>query len=159
MSRRPGPAPKDPADRARRNADPLLAGGSDWTELPDTPYAGQVPEIPEWVDVGAVGHAFYARLAELPQAAAWSPGDWLSLQLALPLVERYLARPTAEVFKAVTAGLGAGLGLTSADLARLRRRIVPADPVAEDSADPAEPTSRRPPLRLVDPALLPDESG
>jgi len=120
--RRPGPAPKNPQERQRTNADPVL-GRDGWTEIADVPFAGVVPELPGWCSVGATGRAVYEELARLPQAALWGPGTWLQLHLSLPLVERYLSRPGSENFKAIVATLGAGLRLTEDDLQKARVRV------------------------------------
>lgn len=146
MARRSGPPPSE--DRVRRNVDPLV-GGDDWTRIPNAPYEGDVPEIPAWVTVSPRAEAFYAALACLPQAAAWSAGDWLSIHLTLPLLDRYLARPGAEAFKAIIAGLGAGPGLTVADLLKLRRKLVDPEQPDDSAAKPTKTTVRR--LRVADP--------
>lgn len=136
--RRPGPAPKNPEDRLRTNADPLV-GRDGWTEITPEPFGGDVPDIPEWAAVGDAGAAVYQELSRLPQAALWGPGTWLQLHLALPLIERYLKRPGSENFKAIVSTLGAGLRLTEDDLQKARIRVQAAetgdvDPAAARSA-------------------------
>ncbi|MGS2809408.1 phage terminase small subunit [Nocardia sp. MW-W600-9] len=129
--RRSGPPPKNPEDRARRNADPLT-GADGWTEIDPTPNDGEVPEIPEWITVGAIGRAVYDELAALPQARLYGMGTWVQLWMTLPLIERYLSRPGSENYKAITSTLGAALRLTEDDLQRARVRI---KPVIDDQAD------------------------
>lgn len=151
MARRPGPAPKP--GRERRNEDSLLGGSGEWREAPNAPLNGAVPSVPEWVTASLKNPdatlAAYEVLAKLPQAALWTGGDWFSVWLTLPLLDRYLARPGSEGFKAILSGLGAGPGLTEADLLKLRRRLVePATEAAEDEQT-APPPPRR--LRAVDP--------
>lgn len=131
--RRPGPAPKNPQERQRTNADPVL-GRDGWTEIADVPFAGVVPELPGWCSVGATGRAVYEELARLPQAALWGPGTWLQLHLSLPLVERYLSRPGSENFKAIISTLGAGLRLTEDDLQKARVRVKSAQ--AQETKSP-----------------------
>ncbi|WP_433662460.1 hypothetical protein ACQPW1_10080 [Nocardia sp. CA-128927] len=133
--RRSGPAPKNPEDRQRRNADPLL-GIDGWTEIESTPNEGDVPEIPEYIDVGPRGRAIYEQLASLPQARLYGPGTWFQLWMTLPLIERYLSRPGSENYKAVTTTLGAALRLTEDDLQRARVRIKPPATDADDTDAP-----------------------
>lgn len=137
--RRSGPAPKNPEERQRRNVDPFLAGDG-WTEIDPTPHDGDIPEIPEWITVGAVGRAIYEHLASLPQARLYGPGTWFQLWVTLPLIERYLSRPGSENYKAVTSTLGAALRLTEDDLARARVRI---KPVVSDEDEEAPTTGER----------------
>ncbi len=133
--RRSGPPPKSPEERARRNVDPLV-GADGWTEIGSTPFAGEVPEIPEWIEVGPTGRAVYEHLSRLPQAAMYGPGTWFQLHMTLPLIERYLTRPGSENYKAITTTLGAALRLTEDDLARARVRV--AAPVSEEDASPEQ---------------------
>lgn len=132
--RRPGPAPKNPEDRARTNSDPLV-GRDGWTEIADAPFDGAVPDIPGWAAVGEVGTAIYAELSKLPQARLWGPGTWIQLHLALPLIERYLKRPGSENFKAIVSTLGAGLRLTEDDLQKARVRVKAAAQIAASSPE------------------------
>lgn len=127
--RRPGPAPSE--QRRRRNADVVLPAGEGWTEISGDAWEGDVPAIPGWVEVGDAARAVYGELARLPQAATWGPGTWFELHLALPLVDRYLARPGSEGFKALVSAFGAGLALTELDMQRARIKVKP-EPV--DSA-------------------------
>ncbi|MFE5290196.1 hypothetical protein ACFRAQ_35035 [Nocardia sp. NPDC056611] len=130
--RRPGAAPKQPHERARTNKDSII-GGDGWTELTDEPFDGDIPPIPEWIDVGSRGRAIYEELARLPQARTYGPGTWLTLHMTLPLIERYLSRPGSENFKAITSTLGAALSLTELDMQRARIRVKPV----EDELDEA----------------------
>lgn len=136
--RRSGPPPKNPEDRQRRNADPLV-GADGWTEIPSTPNDGEIPEIPEWVTVGAVGRAIYAELAALPQARLYGIGTWIQLWMTLPLVERYLSRPGSENYKAIVTTLGAALRLTEDDLQRARVRIKDPEPEEVQASDAGAP--------------------
>jgi hypothetical protein len=126
--RRPGPAPAE--NHRHRAADPFVAKDG-WTQIAPEPFAGEVPEIPVWVNCTDEARAVYAELARLPQAATWGPGTWLQLHLSLPLVGRYLQRPGSENFKAIVSTLGAGLSLTELDLQKARITIKRAD---EDEA-------------------------
>jgi hypothetical protein len=121
-TRRPGPAPKDPSERARRNADPVV-GSDGWTDVQPTAKLRRVPPIPEWIYVGDVTRAFYLELTKLPQATTWSAGDWLMLHSTLPLLERYFTKPGSESFKAWTAVLDPGLRITTDAMMKARMRI------------------------------------
>jgi hypothetical protein len=129
--RRSGPPPSE--HRRRTNADPVV-GKDGWTEVSPEPFAGQVPEIPAWVDCTLEARMVYQELAQLPQAATWGPGTWLSLHLTLPLLGRYLTRPGSENFKAIVSTLGAGLSMTELDMQRARIKVKRPDPVAEQAA-------------------------
>lgn len=130
--RRSGPPPKNPEDRLRRNADPIV-GADGWTEIPSTPNDEEIPEIPEWVSVGSTGRAIYDELAALPQARLYGLGTWIQLWMTLPLIERYFSRPGSENYKAIMSTIGASLRLTEDDLQRARVRI--KDPVDEEPVD------------------------
>lgn len=120
--RRPGPEPKTPETRRRRNADPV-AGSDGWVELDPSKRAGAPPSLPAWLpDLGEDADALYRQLARLPQARVWLDSEWFLLQLALPLIKKYLQRPGSESFKALTAALSPSLKLTSDDLAKARMR-------------------------------------
>lgn len=150
MSRRPGPAPKP--GRERRNEDSLLGPSGEWREVPNEPRDEAAPEVPEWITSALKSEATlqaYEILAKLPQAAVWTAGDWFAVWLTLPLLDRYLARPGSEGYKAILSGLGAGPGLTEADLLKLRRRLV--DPASDDDAEDEKAAPRPRRLRAVDP--------
>lgn len=135
--RRSGVPPKQPHERirARDHRDPYLATDG-WTELPDAPFDGDIPDIPEWITVGARGQMIYEELARLPQARLYGRGTWLELQLTLPLIERYLSRPGSENFKAIVSTLGAALRLSEDDLAKARVRIATEEELAEETGEP-----------------------
>ncbi|KZM71073.1 hypothetical protein AWN90_41900 [Nocardia terpenica] len=115
-----------------------MIAGDGWTELPDEPFDGSVPPIPEWIDVGSRGRAIYEQLARLPQARTYGAGTWLTLHMTLPLIERYLSRPGSENFKAIVATLGSALSLTELDMQRARIRVKPVEDEAEVTASPGE---------------------
>jgi hypothetical protein len=151
MPRRPGPPPKEPAARLRRNRDTVtgaakpsakptkkppakrtrraaaasqtpIIGIDGWVSIPPGPRTAPAPKLPGWLPVGESAKA-YAELAKLPQAKAWLTSEWTLLQLALPLLDTYLGKPGSESFKAIVTALGPALKLTSDDLAKARMRI------------------------------------
>lgn len=129
--RRPGKPPVE--NHRHRNLDPVV-GRDGWTEITPEPFAGEVPEIPAWVDCSDEARLVYAELARLPQAVTWGPGTWLSLHLTLPLVGRYLSRPGSENFKAIVQTIGSSLALTEADLAKARIKVKTPDPEEPESS-------------------------
>lgn len=124
MARTPGPAPKNPDERLRRNPDPKV-GDDGWTLVRPDGRVTNVPDVPAWLQgmVGPVTTAFYLELAQLPQATTWGPGDWLMLHASLPLLDRYFTRPGSESYKAWTAVLDPGLRITSDAMQKARLRI------------------------------------
>jgi len=123
MPRSPGPPPKDPSERARRNKDPNLAGDG-WVEIDRDPYDGDVPPIPEWVEgVGDQARQVYEYLMRLPQARLYGPGTLFEIWLTLPLIQRYLETSKGsgvETYKGIIAALGPALNLTESDMAKAR---------------------------------------
>lgn len=66
----PGPLPKDPDQRVRRN-EPTIPT----TKLPAGGFTGRRPSVPKAYSLAAAGKAWWAWAWKTPQAAAWSPGD------------------------------------------------------------------------------------
>ena len=127
--RRPGVAPTE--NHRHRSPDPFVRAGDGWAEITAEPFEGVVPEIPQWVSCGPDARRVYMDLARLPQAVLWGPGTWFELHLTLPLIDRYLARPGSEGFKALVSALGAGLSLTELDLQRARVKVKAPEPVGD----------------------------
>lgn len=125
MPRRPGPPPKDPSQRRRRNVDPVV-GRDGVTVVDPSPVSAKPPTLPSWCVVSPRTQAFYAALCRLPQRRTWGDGDWLALWVALPLVDRYLERPGSESFKAWTAAVFPVLRVTTDDLAKARVQLAVA---------------------------------
>ncbi|MEV0759536.1 hypothetical protein [Nocardia sp. NPDC050435] len=135
--RRPGPPPKNPDQRARTNSDPYI-GGDGWTELPDEPFDGAIPPIPEWVTCSDAARMLYTELAQLPQARLWGAGTWLELHMSLPAASRYLSTGSSEGLKALISAWGVALRLTEDDLTKARIKIVSDeddDPEAPEAVD------------------------
>lgn len=121
--RRPGPPPKDPSQRQRTNADPVI-GNDGWTEIPDAPNDGTVPSIPEWVgEVSEAARVVYTELASLPQARLWGPGTWLELHLSLPMFDKYMEKPGGEGLRTLIGIWGVSLRLTEDDLQKARVKV------------------------------------
>lgn len=132
--RRPGPPPKDPAQRQRTNADPVI-GADGWTEIPDAPNDGEIPPIPEWIgEISEAARVVYQELASLPQARLWGPGTWLQLHLSLPMFDKYMEKPGGEGLRTLVGIWGVGLRLTEDDLQKARikmRKQLDEDELAE----------------------------
>nr|WP_296763841.1 hypothetical protein [Rhodococcus sp. (in: high G+C Gram-positive bacteria)] len=118
----PGPAPKNPEDRIRRNSDPLTDANG-WTEIDPSPNDGAIPPIPPWSSQDPIVGGIYAELGKLPQARLWGPGTWFEIHLTLPIMEKYLEKPSSEAFKTILAAWGSGLRLTEDDMQRARIRV------------------------------------
>jgi hypothetical protein len=106
-----------------------------WTTIPPGARTAKPPKLPIWLPQNMVAELVYDELAKLPQAKAWMESEWKLLQLALPLLERYLARPGSESFKALVTSLSPALKLTADDLAKARMRI--AVPAVQESSAPS----------------------
>jgi len=125
----PGPPPKDPSQRRRRNAEVRTA-------IPNTAFAGDHPKLPKsWrlttetldgtvtktVPFLAATRDWFETWASSPQAHAFTSTDWQRLILIAPLVDRLhrgIGAPgplMAEIRLNET-----GLGALAADRARLR---------------------------------------
>lgn len=142
--RRPGPPPKDPSQRQRTNADPVI-GSDGWTEIPDAPNDGEIPPIPEWIgEISEAARVVYQELASLPQARLWGPGTWLQLHLSLPMFDKYMEKPGGEGLRTLVGIWGVSLRLTEDDLqkARVKVRKEAEDAASQDlSASSAKVTS------------------
>jgi hypothetical protein len=138
----PGPVPKDPAQRLRRNRETRVAlpaaGNESWPPLPLPPSGDPWPDVVQ---------AWYATWARSPQATQFTDTDWQRLHMLAPQVLDYWTTfdraALAEIRMNETM-----LGATVADRKRL------AWDVAADDAPraPAAPAASRPRLRAVDPA-------
>ncbi|AOE43701.1 hypothetical protein SEA_SPEEDDEMON_120 [Gordonia phage SpeedDemon] len=129
-----GPAAKDPSELTGHHSKSVLAGDG-WEEIDPDAAVPEAPELPDWVETTDVGRAVYDYLTSIPQAQKYGPGTHWVLWMSIPLIERYLAKPGSENYKAILSTLGSALRLTEDDLARARIRMVSA---AEASDDPSE---------------------
>ncbi|MBM4707919.1 hypothetical protein GS982_01370 [Rhodococcus hoagii] len=137
--KRPGPPPKNPEDRVRRNDDAVVTDIHGWQEISPEPYDGDVPDIPAWVgEVSEAAKMIYAELSALPQARLWGPGTWLQLHLSLPMVDTYFNKPGGDGLRTLVNIWGSGLYLTNDDMQRARIRV--RDKISEDADEvPADP--------------------
>lgn len=136
-----GPAPKDPAKRARRNKDAIPTTVLPFKAAPQP----KLPQPPRWLGAWpAQTRKWWERWGESPQAALFSAVDWDFL------VDTALIH--AQVWKGDTDKLGelrlrvAKFGATMEDRARLRIQFAQADDADGGKGAPgasSEPTSAR----------------
>lgn len=141
----PGPAPKDPASRRRRNA----AVGK--TVLP---AGGRVGDVPEWPIVEVDEPSVWKSLWRLPQAAAWERdhmhmvlADYAILRARLYGEDAPSASLLAEKRNQETV-----LGLNPKAMRSLLWEVATSDEVAEKrTATPAvsRTASKRAELKIV----------
>lgn len=141
-----GPAPKDPAKRARVNKDPVA--GRVITVSP-----GAQPELPKMMPNGEPWPArtrdWWSMWAESPLSDDFTANDWSELLDASVLHGAYWSGDTkvaAELRLRV-----AKFGATPEDRARLRIQFAQADEADEKRSRPASSTARarRGPLTAV----------
>ena len=140
-----GPAPKDPAKRARRNADPVAA-----RVIEVSPDAQ--PELPELMPSGepwpSQTRGWWAMWAESPLSDEFTANDWSELLDSAVLHGAYWSgdvKVAAELRLRV-----AKFGATPEDRARLRITFAQADEADERRATPASSArARRGPLKAV----------
>lgn len=123
-----GPLPKDPAQRRRRNADPVAT-----TVLPAAGPDGPTPALPGGHDYDSRTLAWYETWRGSPQAATFLPTDWQRLHMLAQLVQQYWEEPKKELLAEIRLN-ESSLGGTAADRMRLRWTV----------AEPEAPTTRRP---------------
>lgn len=154
----PGPPPKDPSQRRRRNAETRTA-------IPDAPFAGPRPSLPKsWrltvetldgtttktVPFLAATVNWFETWATSPQAHAFTVTDWQRLIMIASLVDRLhrgIGAPNplmAEIRLNET-----GLGALAADRARLRWDLTAVD---DEVAEKRAAGGSRARLKAVDPA-------
>lgn len=121
--RRPGPPPKDPEDRVRRNDDPVV-GADGWVEIDPTPNDDAPPAIPEWVgEISEAARIIYRELATLPQARLWGAGTWLQLHMSLPMFDKYMEKPGGDGLRTLVNIWGVSLRLTEDDMQKARIKM------------------------------------
>ncbi|MDH6709758.1 hypothetical protein P3T27_006507 [Kitasatospora sp. MAA19] len=141
-----GPAPKDPSQRRRRNADPVAGA-----VLPAAGPDGPTPVLPGGHDYDSRTLAWYETWRSSPQAALFLATDWQRLHMLAQLVEQYWTEPKKELLSEIRLN-EAALGATAADRARLRWSVAePEVPVRKRAAAGRAAASRRDRvLRVVD---------
>jgi len=135
-----GPAPKDPAQRVRRNKEVRHQLDVEVEVVaPALPNAGSFsPSMVSW----------YETWCGSPQAQRFTGTDWQRLHLLAPLVEAYFQEPKASVLAEIRLNESL-LGATEADRQRLRWDLPKPEQV--DSVKP-DATDWRGRLRVVDSA-------
>ena len=137
-----GPAPKDPEQRRRRNADPVPTK----VVRPDDELRG--PELPDGVDWPAQTLAWWQTWRSSPQAQSFTTTDWGFL-LDTALLHAELWSGNASVASELRLRV-AKFGATPEDRARLRIQV--EEPKAEAAAvarRPGAASRRRRLLKVV----------
>ena len=142
-----GPAPKDPAKRARRNADPVAP-----TNL-ESPAKVKPPALPARFPIAAAGgkvvsapvpaatKRWWETWKAAPQAATFTATDWSFLLDTALLHARYW---TGDGSVAAELRLRvAKFGATVEDRARLRMTVAPVEGEAGKPATPAKGSGAR----------------
>ena len=117
----PGPPPKPPGQRVRRNVDTtprhtISEPPASYPPLPDA--NGYLPQTRKW----------YRTWATSPQASRFLATDWQRLAMLAPLVDTYFTDPRATIFAEICKSESM-LGATEADRLRLRWDV--AEPKAK----------------------------
>ncbi|WP_405883656.1 hypothetical protein OG747_36745 [Streptomyces sp. NBC_01384] len=115
-----GPAPKDPSQRRRRNADIAAT-----TVLPAEGPQGSTPELPGNA-YDARTMAWYETWRTSPQATVFVATDWQRLHMLAELVQQYWEEPRKELLSEIRLN-EAALGATAADRIRLRWTVAQAE--------------------------------
>lgn len=140
----PGPAPKHPDQRRRRNAAPQL------TKLPAEGRRGDLPTWPLSKPTAAES-TFWAEVWATPQSVAWEQLGWVRTVARYVRVAVQAEKPKAPASICSEARqLEDRLGLTPMSLLRLRWEIT-TDELADERAA-RRPTERR--LKAVDPVAV-----
>ena len=142
-----GPAPKDPAKRERRNAEPV-------TQLTgDAKVAA--PKLPGANKFLAATRAWYATWCSSLQAAQFLATDWQRLHMLAPLVDRYFREPDPRLLGEIRLN-EQKLGATAEDRLRLRWHLREAEREEERTQKKGARKSSR---RRADPRLKLVEGG
>jgi hypothetical protein len=140
-----GPVPKDPAQRRRRNGDPVGA-----TVLPASGPEQSTPPLPGGHDYDSRTLAWYETWRTSPQASTFLATDWQRLRMLAQLVEAYWQEPKKELLSEIRLN-EASLGATPADRARLRWIVSQDNDAAGPTGAPRRSSARRSRLlRAVD---------
>jgi hypothetical protein len=145
----PGRAPKDPAERRRRNKDPMadVAVEIPDADRPDRPSMPLHPGHPleSWHEETV---AFWDVVSEAPQTKVWTTTDWRFLHETMIVHDRWLKAESetgwANLERAVRSRQ-ATLGMTDYDRrkSRLKIQFKPTDAAGQEQT----PASRRPASR------------
>ena len=138
----PGPAPKDPAQRLRRNKDTI-----DWVDLPADPEL-ESRDIPQFAGLGEAGRDKWSTIWVTPMATQWGDAEEGQAVRYCQLVDIWTTTKETKVL-AEMRHLEAALGLTPKARKELRWRIVDGAEVVEMNG---KPTGKGPRLKVVDTA-------
>jgi hypothetical protein len=138
----PGPPPKDPAQRRRRNVDPVVRKtiSEPPTSYPSLPDAtGYLPQTRKW----------YRTWATSPQASRFLATDWQRLAMLAPLVDSYFLEPKATIFAEICKSESM-LGATEADRLRLRWDVAEPKAPVKPAATPQDGARQEQIMRLIE---------
>lgn len=100
----------------------------DWREVPDVPYRGRKPRLPDGTPDAT--RTWWRVVTALPHCAIWSPGDW---QFALDTARVHAAFVEGDTGRAAELRIRErAMGTTSDALRDLRIRYVDPAPAVED---------------------------
>jgi hypothetical protein len=144
----PGPLPKDPAARRRRNA----PAGGEWIDLPPTVDKAVVRALPrrsngEW---SARAKATWEAWSRDPASTQWTSADVAYALDTLYLVDQFSRRVQASLAAEIRLRMD-GLGLSPKGKRNLRWRIAPPAEVAEHPRATQRRNAQRRRLMAVDP--------
>lgn len=140
----PGPAPKHPSKRARRNA----PEAGEWVTLPAEPYEGPRPEYEPADHMAGIWEAWWSS----PMAHMWEQSDWPFLILLLKLTDEAMNSDDAIRATAEMRQWADKFGLTPEGRQK-RRWMLPSASVEEDGTVRERPETgdrRERVLRLVE---------
>ena len=143
----PGPPPKDPSQRRRRNAGPseLI--------LPKTGRPGAPPAFP-MPDPSDLERGLWAELWSTPQAVAWEQLGWTRVVARYCRMTLLAEQPESPVaLAAEVRQLEDRLGLSPMAMRRLMWKVDDRDELAEKRDAPTT-TARRRRVKAVDPSAL-----
>lgn len=135
-----GPAPKDPAQRVRRN--------KETRHQLDAGAPVKAPKLPNASSYAPAVRSWYKTWCECPQAQRFTPTDWQRLHMLAPLVEAYFEEPKATVLSEIRINESL-LGATEADRQRLRWDLPKPEQVDTEKPNATDWRGR---LRVVDAA-------
>ena len=128
----PGPPPKRPETRARRNA----PAAGEWIPLPADPYKGPKPRMPRGLSEPA--KAEWKSWWASPMAHAWDQSDHGTLLGLIRMFDAWIAEPAATSMSAEIRQWKDKLGLTPEGRQK-RRWALPLVELAV-AAPPPKPT-------------------
>lgn len=148
----PGPTPKKPNLRQRRNKDATSASLIDSSPL----IEGQIPELRERVDDDGTPIEWHPRAVRYwkdiwtsPMASEYTQADVEGLEILMDLVDRYWRKPSTTLAGEMRLQRQC-YGLTPIDRRRLQWEIKRIDP----DAPAAGPKREKRPARAADPRAV-----